>query len=168
MLIIYYSVRSHVLQHDIVEQTEAALHSVLEFLHLSNEEEENKVSGATVLEGLRNVFPNGVPCYQSAPAVGAKELHGKIQWPTLEDNPNFPAVMIHKSVQDRDYQPLRTGDPLFVGLDGRIIPYDGSYGDEVLLMFVNEGGYYYSSSGTGIGVAVCSRFDLETGNNVQA
>jgi len=157
-----------VIRHDIVEQTEAALHSVLEFLHLSNIELENKTAGATILDRLRNVFPDGVPCYQSAPAVGAKELHGKIQWPTLEDNPNFPAAMVHKSLQDRDYQPLRTGDPLFVGLDGTIIPYDGSHGDEVLLMFVNEGGYYYSSSGTGIGVAVSSRFDLETGNNTKA
>mmetsp|Transcript_16469 Transcript_16469/g.24906 ORF Transcript_16469/g.24906 Transcript_16469/m.24906 type:complete len:403 (+) Transcript_16469:179-1387(+) len=157
-----------VIRHDIVEQTEAALHSLLEFLHLSNMELENKTTGTTVLDRLRSAFPNGVPCYQSAPAVGAKELHGKIQWPTLDDNPNFPAAMVHKSLQDRDYQPLRTGDPLFVGLDGAVIPYDGSYGDEVLLMFVNEGGYYYSSSGTGIGVAVFSRYDFETGNNVEA
>ena len=140
---------------------------MLEFLHLSNLELENKTTGATILDRLKNAFPNGVTCYQSAPAVGAKELHGKIQWPTLEDNPNFPAAMVHKSLQDRDYQPLRTGDPLFVALDGTIIPYDGSHGDEVLLMFVNEGGYYYSSSGTGIGVAVSSRFDLETGNNIE-
>jgi len=149
-----------VIRHDIVEQTEAALHSLLDFLNLSNMELENKGTGVTVLDRLREVFPNGVPCYQSAPAVGAKELHGKIQWPTLEDNPNFPAAMVHKSLQDRDYQPLRTGDPLFVGLDGAIIPYDGSHGDEVLLMFVNEGGYYYSSSGTGIGVAVAAKYQL--------
>ena len=31
------------------------------------------------------------------------------------------------------------------------------------LIFVNEGGYYYASSGTGIGVAVRSQFDLQTG-----
>ena len=29
--------------------------------------------------------------------------------------------------------------------------------------FVNEGGYYYESSGTGIGVAVKMDYDLETG-----
>jgi len=30
-------------------------------------------------------------------------------------------------------------------------------------MFVNEGGYYYKSSGTGIGVAVSSHYKLEDG-----
>ena len=71
--------------------------------------------------------------------------------------------MIHKSVQDRDFHSIRKGDALFVDLAGNIIPYDGSYGEEVQLMFVNEGGYYYSSSGTGIGVAVATEFDLEKG-----
>lgn len=153
------------LKHDIVDQTMAALHSLLEFLHMRNLELENKAQ--SVLDRLRETFPNGVPCYQSAPAVGGKQLHGKIQWPVLDDNPNFPAAMVHKNLQDHDYQPIRTGDPLFVGLDGSIIPYDGSHGEEVLLMFVNEGGYYYSSSGIGIGVAVSSRFDWKTGNTFE-
>ena len=48
-------------------------------------------------------------------------------------------------------------------MDGKVIPYDGSHGDEVHLIFVNEGGYYYESSGTGIGVAVKSEFDWQTG-----
>ena len=30
---------------------------------------------------------------------------------------------------------------------------DGSFGDEIVPIFVNEGGYYYASSGRGIGVA---------------
>ena len=30
-------------------------------------------------------------------------------------------------------------------------------------MFVNEGGYYYKSSGTGIGVAITSKFKLSDG-----
>lgn len=152
-----------VIRHDVVEQTEAAMHSLLEFLHLRNLEleEPSKDSAASVLGRLRDVYPDGVPCYQSAPAVGHKALHGKIQWPSVPDNPNFPAYMIHKSLQDCDFQPLRTGDPLFVALDGTIVTYDGSFGEEVLLMFVNEGGYYYASSGTGIGVAVKSQFDWE-------
>jgi hypothetical protein len=32
------------------------------------------------------------------------------------------------------------------------------------LMFINEGGYYYASSGTGISVALKDEFDLTTGN----
>jgi len=149
-----------VIRHDVVEKTEAALHSLLVFFHRRNMEENYVVK-------LKKEYPNGVPCYQSAKATNEKALHGKIQWPVSDDNPNFPAVMIHKDLQDRDYQPIRKGDPLFVNLDGSIIPYDdGSFGDEVLLMFVNEGGYYYSQSGTGIGVAVSSRYDLDTGETV--
>lgn len=30
-------------------------------------------------------------------------------------------------------------------------------------MFVNEGGYYYQSSGRGVSVAVKANYDLETG-----
>lgn len=180
-----------VLRHDVIEKTQAAMHSLLEFLHLRNLELQNgeDVNGEpSVLDTLRQIYPNNiVPCYRSAPAVRPGELSGKISWPNDESNPNFPAVIVHKSLQDHDFKPLRVGDPLFVTLDGTVIPYDGSHGDEVHLIFVNEGGYYYASSklhcncplrsdftyltfvitpilgGTGIGVAVKSRFDWETG-----
>ena len=49
-----------------------------------------------------------------------------------------------------DFHPISVGDPLFVSLDNEIIRYDGSYGSTVHLAFINEGGYYYSSSGTGV------------------
>ena len=141
------------------------MHALMEFLHLRNLELENADDdGASVLDQLRQTYPGGaVPCYRSAPAVRPGELSGKICWPEDEDNPNFPAWMVHGSVQDRDFHPLKVGDPLFVKLDGTVVPYDGSHGDEVRLIFVNEGGYYYRSSGTGIGVAVESKFDWRTG-----
>ena len=156
-----------VLRHDVIEKTQAAMHSLLEFLHVRNLDLQkgDKTNGeTTVMDKLREIYPNNVvPCYRSAPAVRPGELSGKISWPTDSSNPNFPAVIVHKSLQDKDFEPLRVGDPLFVTLDGTVIPYDGSHGDEVHLIFVNEGGYYYASSGTGIGVAVKSRFDWETG-----
>ena len=62
-----------------------------------------------------------------------------------------------------DFELVRTGDPLFIDLVGNVIPYRGSHGDAVYLMFINEGGYYYAESGTGIGVAVQSHFRLRTG-----
>jgi hypothetical protein len=71
--------------------------------------------------------------------------------------------MVHKNVQDQDFKEIRSGDPLFVDLDGTTIPYDGSHGSPVLLMFINEGGYYYASSGTGISVARRDNYSLETG-----
>lgn len=62
-----------------------------------------------------------------------------------------------------DFELVRTGDPLFIDLVGNVIPYRGSHGDAVYLMFINEGGYYYAESGTGVGVAVQSHFRLQTG-----
>ena len=160
-----------VLRHDVVEKTQTAMHALMEFLHLRNLELANNANNnsdeimpPSILDQLKTLYPGGiVPCYRSAPAVRPGELSGKISWPNDESNPNFPALMVHQSVQDRDFAPLRIGDPLFVDLDGRIIPYDGSHGEEVHLIFVNEGGYYYASSGTGIGVAVKSNFDWSTG-----
>mmetsp|Transcript_3589 Transcript_3589/g.5879 ORF Transcript_3589/g.5879 Transcript_3589/m.5879 type:complete len:518 (+) Transcript_3589:218-1771(+) len=156
-----------VIRHDVVEKTEAAMHALLDFLHLRNLElqnSDNANASPSVLDQLEQTYPSGiVPCYRSAPAVRPGELSGKISWPNDPANPNFPALMVHGSVQDRDFEPLRVGDPLFVTLDGTVVPYDGSHGEEVHLIFVNEGGYYYESSGTGIGVAVKSRFDWQTG-----
>jgi hypothetical protein len=72
--------------------------------------------------------------------------------------------MVHKNLQDTDFEMVKTGDPLFVDLEGNVIPYDGSYGSPVYLMFVNEAGYYYESSGTGVSVAIKTEYDLETGS----
>ena len=131
---------------------------MLEFLHRHNQEPE------ALLQELVYMYADGqVLCFRSAQAERPGEMSGKIVWPTVEDNPNFPAVMVHKSLQDRDFHLIFTGDPLFLDLDGNVITYDGSHGSPVHLIFVNEGGYYYSSSGTGIGVAVSSKYDLKTG-----
>ena len=146
-----------VIRHDVVEKTETAMHALMEFFHLRNLEIENdnnnnsseeneSSSSSSILTRLQHIYPGGiVPCYRSAPAVQPGELSGKISWPNCPSNPNFPALMVHKSLQDRDFEPLRVGDPLFVQVDGTIIPYDGSHGEEVHLIFVNEGGYYYAS-----------------------
>jgi aspartoacylase len=170
-----------VLRHDIVTKTQFALHSLLEFLHLrnmelmmTNDDDDNTSRTTTTMlqQQLIEHYPNGiVQCYRSAPAKRPGELSGKIRWPidtatSTNSNPNFPAWMVHESIQDCDYSALHVGDPLFVDLDGNVITYDGSHGDIVYLIFVNEGGYYYESSGTGIGVAIRSKFDLQTGEFV--
>ena len=90
-------------------------------------------------------------------------MSAKLVWPSDPDNENFPQWLVHKDIQDQDFKEMKTGDPLFVNLDGEVIPYDGSHGSPILLMFVNEGGYYYASSGTGISVALRDEFDLATG-----
>ncbi len=147
-----------VLRHDKVEETQEALDSVLEYLKRNQEEPEK------VLEELKQCYPNGrIPCYRSAPALRQGEMSAKLVWPSDPDNENFPQWLVHKDVQDQDFKEIETGDPLFVNLDGDVIPYDGSHGSPILVMFVNEGGYYYASSGTGISVAQRDEFDLLTG-----
>jgi succinylglutamate desuccinylase len=149
-----------VLRHDAVENTDRALLAVLEFLEKRNQ----KRGDEEMLQELKRAYPSGsVPCFRSAPAKRPGELSGKIPWPSDPENPNFPAAMIHKSLQDRDFHQISVGDPLFVNLDGSITYYEGSHGDQVYLVFVNEGGYYYQSSGTGIGVAVKSEYSILDG-----
>jgi len=154
-----------VLRHDAIQKMQRALQCLLQFVH-----ERNTIGSDAALRKLktRSCYQSGlVPCYRSAPAVQPGEMSGKIRWPCDDENPNFPQWIVHESVQDRDFYVIAKGDPLFVDLDGNIIEYNGSHGDEVHLIFVNEGGYYYESSGTGIGVAVTSKFDLETGMIVE-
>ena len=148
-----------VIRHDVVDQTQNALEAVLEFL-TRHQMESSKV----LVEELRQTFPNDeIPCIRSAPSTRPGEMSSKIKWPSDPENPNFPAWMVHPSVQDQDFQIINEGDPLFIDLDGNTINYDGSHGSEVILMFINEGGYYYATSGTGIAVAKRDYFSLSTG-----
>lgn len=152
-----------VLRHDKVEETQAALDSLFEFLHRRETEPD------VLLEELLEAYPTGrIGCYRSAPAMKKGEMSAKLAWPSDPDNENFPQWMVHKTVQDRDFHEIRSGDPLFVNLDGDVIPYDGSHGSPILLVFVNEGGYYYASSGTGISVARRDEYDLRTGLLIQS
>uniref|UniRef100_A0A7S3Q3C7 AstE/AspA barrel-sandwich hybrid domain-containing protein n=2 Tax=Chaetoceros debilis TaxID=122233 RepID=A0A7S3Q3C7_9STRA len=141
---------------------------MFEYLHLYNSNQSKldymlKEMYSVTDSDATNDRSQGVPCYRSAAAIRNGEMSGKIVWPSVTDNPNFPAYMIHKHLQDRDFDVVKTGDALFVDLDGNIIPYDGAFGESIYLMFVNEGGYYYQSSGRGVSVAVKAKYDLETG-----
>jgi len=73
------------------------------------------------------------------------------------------ATLQQQTTAAGDFELVKTGDPLFVDVAGNVITYNGSHGDEIYLMFINEGGYYYAESGTGIGVAVRSSYSLHTG-----
>ncbi|KAL3936355.1 MAG: hypothetical protein SGBAC_008318 [Bacillariaceae sp.] len=159
-----------VLRHDMVEKTQSALELAFEFLDKScctvvNDDE--KAAKEELQKVLKEYYPGGkVPCYRSAPSQREGEMSSKIPWPCDPDNENFPAWMVHKDLQDQDFCELAVGDPLFVDLDGNVIAYDGSHGSPVRVMFVNEGGYYYASSGTGISVARLDHFNLESGEIV--
>eukprot|EP00529_Nitzschia_sp_RCC80_P020200 CAMPEP_0113489328 /NCGR_PEP_ID=MMETSP0014_2-20120614/26472_1 /TAXON_ID=2857 /ORGANISM="Nitzschia sp." /LENGTH=427 /DNA_ID=CAMNT_0000383061 /DNA_START=344 /DNA_END=1627 /DNA_ORIENTATION=+ /assembly_acc=CAM_ASM_000159 len=162
-----------VLRHDKVEEMQRALKCALEFfkrhqIEQQQQQQENNgsvSSSPSLLEKeLQQYYPDGkVPCYRSAPALKHGELSAKIGWPSDPSNDNFPAWLVHKDVQDKDFEEIKTGDPLFVDLDGNVIPYDGSHGSPIRVTFVNEGGYYYASSGTGIAVTQPDEFDMSTG-----
>lgn len=49
-------------------------------------------------------------------------------------------AMLHPNLQDRDYQPIAPGDPLFMTLAGETLPYEGT--DTVYGAFINEAAYY--------------------------
>lgn len=56
-------------------------------------------------------------------------------------------AMIHPELQDRDYQALKPGDPMFLTLDGQTIAYAGK--STVWPIFINEAAYYEK------GIAMC-------------
>lgn len=148
-----------VLRHDAIIKTKIALYYLMEFVSLYNSHYSENAEHPTdkkyhIRTILQEMYPsNIVPCYTDL---------GKIPWPSHTDNPHFPLYVVHESIQDRDFlQPISIGHPIFITLDGNTIYYDGLYGDTIYLGFINEGGYYYSSSGTGIAAfnnATCSLY----------
>jgi aspartoacylase len=49
-------------------------------------------------------------------------------------------AFVHEELQDRDFQPLEVGAPLFQGLDGETVRYQGEPG--LCPVFINEAAYY--------------------------
>uniref|UniRef100_A0A5F8GVW4 Aspartoacylase n=1 Tax=Monodelphis domestica TaxID=13616 RepID=A0A5F8GVW4_MONDO len=71
-------------------------------------------------------------------SLEAYQVTGKVDYPR-KANGEIAAV-IHPSLQDRDWQPLKPGEPAFLTLDGTTIPFDGD--GPVYPVFVNEAAYY--------------------------
>jgi succinylglutamate desuccinylase len=161
-----------VVRHDRVCDTLNCLHHLLDFLnhhyhhqHYTTTKENTITSHKSdhhhVL--LRDLYPKSiVPCFRSVRSkCSEKRVLGKIAWPTDSQSSHFPKWMVHEDWQDQDFlRMIRVGDPLFVSIAGEIIRYDGSHGDSAYLMFINEGGYYYAQSGTGIGVAEVLQYHM--------
>jgi len=83
---------------------------------------------------------------------------GKIPWEL--DAAGFPTSCTHRALQDRDYKPLKRGDPVLRHIDGREKFYEGE--DGLVPVFVNEAGYYNKASGLGIGLARIMTINTET------
>jgi len=93
------------------------------------------------------------------PTLGVYVDVGSIPWPQQDDT--LPEGVVHPSLQDADFVSLSKGGALFLMLDGTVVTYDGSFGDEVVPIFVNEAAYYYSQSGAGIGIATMREVSLQ-------
>jgi aspartoacylase len=49
-------------------------------------------------------------------------------------------AMVHKNRQDRDFQKIKEGEPIFMTFDGKTINYEGK--EELYTLFINEAAYY--------------------------
>ncbi|MBW4642241.1 MAG: aspartoacylase [Goleter apudmare HA4340-LM2] len=112
-----------VLRATLFQQTEELIHTLLEYLEKFN---------------LGEIQTTNIPLilYQHLDIVNfPKDGDGTI------------TAMIHPQLEDRDYQTLNPGDPMFLTLDGQTIVYEGK--STVWPIFINEAAYYEK------GIAMC-------------
>eukprot|EP00316_Scyphosphaera_apsteinii_P021190 CAMPEP_0119303702 /NCGR_PEP_ID=MMETSP1333-20130426/5092_1 /TAXON_ID=418940 /ORGANISM="Scyphosphaera apsteinii, Strain RCC1455" /LENGTH=362 /DNA_ID=CAMNT_0007306441 /DNA_START=68 /DNA_END=1153 /DNA_ORIENTATION=+ len=121
------------LRSDVIASTERALQLVLEFLELLN-------------NGEPVELPHSLRVYID---------RGKVPWEAGHDGSKLPGAVVHHSLQDRDFGVLSRGDPLYQRVDGSVLAYDGSCGEIVHPVFVNEAAYYYAESGQGVTMTQC-------------
>ena len=101
-------------RHDIVQQTHLALQSVFRVIA---------------------AVGSGKACYPRKLVV-----HRHLNSLDLpRDDSGEAAALIHPQLQDRDWIPLRCGDPLFVSAQGTTITYEGP--DGAIPVFINEAAY---------------------------
>ena len=98
------------------QQTEALIHVILDYLHDCNQ--------GTLMSNDRLLT-----FYETISSIDyPRNEIGEIQ------------AMIHPDLQGKDYQPLNSSDPMFLGLDGQTIVYQGT--STVYPIFINEAAYY--------------------------
>ena len=108
-----------IVRHDIFNQTSNTIDVALEFINMTNSGESPETDDVIEVFKHRKVveFP--------------KDKEGNIN------------ALIHENLQDKDYQPLKKGDPIFSTLEGEIITFEE---DEILHpVFINAAAYYYKN-----------------------
>ena len=124
------------LRADCVASTERALRLILRYLELHFAGRAPPPRSPTL------------PVYVDRGKVPFVESHSSVR-PASK----MPGALVAPSLQDRDFAPLRKGEPLYMTLDGTLVAYDGSLGDVVHPVFVNEAAYYLHESGRGVGMS---------------
>ncbi len=105
-----------ILRADLFFETEKLIHHILDFFEkLNNNTLNQKYKEIEIYDYLKLLdFP--------------RDKNGDI------------VAMVHPNLQDNDYKKIKKGDPLFITLNGEIIPYDKK--EEVYALFINEAAYY--------------------------
>lgn len=109
------------LNYEVYSDTHTAVMHALDYLELSN-------------TGQAIDLPTQMDGYQ---------FIEKISLP--EDSEGEITAMIHPNRQNKDYEEIKPGDPLFITLGGETIPYDGDA--TVYGAFINEAAYYDQNVG---------------------
>ncbi|NXM07411.1 ACY2 Aspartoacylase, partial [Tyrannus savana] len=104
------------------------------------------VARADILDKMRKIVKHGLdfvqlfnegkefpPC-----TIEVFKIMEKVDYPRNKNNEII--AVIHPQLQDQDWQPLNNGDPLFLTLDGKVIPCQGNC--PVYPTFINEAAYY--------------------------
>ena len=106
----------------LFEQTQALVYGILDYLEAQN-------------RGLDLDLPDQLTLFECTTMV---------DYPKTEQGEL--AAMIHPHLQFKDYQPLQSGDAMFLTFDGITIPYSG---ETTYPVFINEAAYYEK------GIAMC-------------
>ncbi|MBG1269478.1 aspartoacylase [Nostoc sp. WHI] len=112
-----------VLKATLFQQTEELVHAVLDYLEGFNRGEIPLINETLILYDHLSI----------------------VDYPKKQDGTIFG--MVHPELQDKDYQPLLPGDPMFWTFDNKTILYEGE--STVWPIFINEAAYY------GQGIAMC-------------
>lgn len=105
------------------QETENLIHAVLDYFEACN-------------QGTTLQLPSTLTLYKYVE---------EIDYPRNEQGELL--AMIHPQLQFRDYEPLHSGDPMFLTFEGRAIAYEGK--ETVYPVFINEAAYYEK------GIAMC-------------
>lgn len=107
----------------LFQQTEELVYAVLDYLERFNQGEIPSTNETLILYDHLSV----------------------VDYPKQQDGTIFG--MIHPELQDKDYQALNPGEPIFLTFDGKTIIYEGA--STVWPIFINEAAYYEK------GIAMC-------------
>ncbi|MCP4955430.1 aspartoacylase [Photobacterium aquimaris] len=105
-----------VIRQDVLDWMDEMTQHILDFVHLYNTDE---------------LLPL-IPSYE------AFRYHETLSLPLDEQGQRIG--MVHRSVQDNDFEPLHSGDPIFTLFDGSEVFWKGDY--EAFPHFINEAAYY--------------------------